>query len=87
MTTALTIRNLDLGLKERLRVAAATHGRSMEEEVRMILRTVLAQAPTGGGLGHRVHARFMALGGVDLELPNRSDAHARRGFWRTRTQL
>ena len=73
MTATLTIRNLDLNLKDRLRVAAATHGRSMEEEVRVILRNVLTQAPAGSGLGSRVHARFTALGGVDLELPSRSE--------------
>lgn len=34
----LTIRNIDDGVKERLRVRAALQGRSMEEEVRAILR-------------------------------------------------
>ncbi len=32
----LTIRNLDPAIKERLRVRAAEHGRSMEAEVRVI---------------------------------------------------
>ncbi|WP_414653816.1 FitA-like ribbon-helix-helix domain-containing protein, partial [Geminicoccus sp.] len=31
---SLTVRNLDPTVKERLRVRAARHGRSMEEEVR-----------------------------------------------------
>ena len=71
--STLTIRNLDDTLKDRLRMTAAMHGRSMEEEVRIILRTVLTQVPVTGGLGSRVHARFAALGGVDLELPRREE--------------
>lgn len=35
----LTIRNIDDALKARLRLCAARHGRSMEEEVRQILRS------------------------------------------------
>jgi plasmid stability protein len=37
----LTIRDIDDGLKRALRVRAAENGRSMEEEVRQILRTAL----------------------------------------------
>src|SRR5262249_46288777 len=36
---SITIRQLDEDLKKRLRLLAATHGRSMEDEVRVILRT------------------------------------------------
>jgi antitoxin FitA len=35
---SITIRNLEELLKARLRIRAATHGRSMEEEARDILR-------------------------------------------------
>ena len=35
---SITIRNLDDGVKTRLRIRAAEHGRSMEEEARVILR-------------------------------------------------
>ena len=35
---SITIRNLDPAVKERLRVRAARHGRSMEDEARRILR-------------------------------------------------
>ncbi len=35
---SITVRNLDEGVKKRLRVRAADNGRSMEEEVRLILR-------------------------------------------------
>jgi plasmid stability protein len=34
----ITIRNLDEAVKIRLRIRAASHGRSMEEEARAILR-------------------------------------------------
>ena len=37
----ITIRHLDDGLKRRLRVRAAEHGRSTEEEVREILRQMV----------------------------------------------
>lgn len=37
---SITIRNLDDGVKQRLRVRAAEHGRSMEEEARELLREV-----------------------------------------------
>ena len=36
--TTLTIRNVDPALKEELRVRAARHGRSMEAELRNILK-------------------------------------------------
>ena len=68
----LTIRNLEPAIKDKLRIAAAAHGHSMEEEVRTILRNVLAQPPAPGGLGSRIHARFAAMGGVELDLPSRS---------------
>ncbi|MSQ84257.1 MAG: plasmid stabilization protein [Myxococcales bacterium] len=71
----LTIRNLDEETKALLRVAAAHHGQSMEEEVREILRQVLTKA-AGRGLGSRVHQRFVAAGGV--ELPERQDVDAPR---------
>ena len=38
----LSVRNLQDDLKQRLRIRAATNGRSMEEEVRCILREALA---------------------------------------------
>jgi antitoxin FitA len=73
----LTIRNIDTAVKERLRVRAAQHGHSMEAEARQILQTALTkESPrsAGRGLGERIHARFAALGGVDLELPPREPA-------------
>jgi antitoxin FitA len=69
----LTIRNLDEEVKARLRVEAASHGHSMEEEARLILRRALNPRRGQRGLGHRIHRRFSVLGGVDLDLPRRKD--------------
>ena len=72
----LTIRNLDERTKAQLRIQAARHGRSMEEEVRTILREAIeANQPSTAnlqGLGSRIHAHFAQWGGVELELPQRS---------------
>lgn len=68
----MTIRNIDDGLKQRLRVRAAQHGRSMEDEVRDILRSSLSvDAPHRPSLVESIRARIDPLGGVDLELPPR----------------
>jgi plasmid stability protein len=68
---SITIRNLEDDLKRRLRVRAAEHGRSMEEEVRDILRQAVGEPSPGKNLGRVIHRRFAAIGGVDLELPRR----------------
>lgn len=62
----ITIRNLDDALKAKLRVRAARLGRSMEEEVRVILRSVLAEEDVPRSLGQSIHQRFAGLGGFDL---------------------
>ena len=75
----LTIRNLDDAVRDRLRQRAAEHGHSMEEEVRQILRQVVKPADpaaTGEGLGSRIHNHFAQLGGIELDLPSRSDTLA-----------
>ena len=47
MSTTLTIRNLDEQVKQRLRVIAAQHGKSMEAEARDILtRAAFTVPPT-----------------------------------------
>ena len=63
---SITIRNLDDDVKRRLRVRAAEHGRSMEEEARDILRQVVGQPSAPKNLGAAIHARFAAVGGIDL---------------------
>ena len=69
---AVTIRNLDDQVKERLRVRAAGHGRSMESEIRAILAEAVSEHVDRNGLFITLLDRFRAIGGDDLELPERS---------------
>lgn len=68
---SLTIRNLDDAVKQRLRIRAAEHGRSMEEEARDILRAAVEAVRPPRDLGRAIHDRFAAAGGVELDLPAR----------------
>lgn len=68
---ALSIRNLDDSIKEKLRVRAASHGQSMEAEVRSILREAVSPSQDSANLGLALLERFGALGGVELELRER----------------
>ncbi len=68
---SITIRNLDDNLKRRLRIRAAEHGRSMEEEAREIIRQGVGASVGPENLGELIQRRFAALGGVDLPLPPR----------------
>ncbi len=69
---SITIRNLDDDVKTSLRKRAAGHGRSMEEEARLILAdAVERQAAPAKGLGTAVHELFKPYGGVELEVPPR----------------
>ncbi len=77
---SITIRNLEDDVKRRLRVRAAEHGRSMEEEARDILRQVVGQPSAPRNLGQAIHARFAALGGIELPTTNRSPMRATPDF-------
>jgi len=69
---SITIRNLDDSVKRKLRLRAAQHGRSMEEEARHILRAGVAeQLPTPTNLYDAIRRHIDPIGGVDLELPPR----------------
>ncbi|KFX64559.1 FitA-like ribbon-helix-helix domain-containing protein [Paraburkholderia fungorum] len=70
---SMTIRNIDDQLKARLRVQAAQHGRSMEDEARDILRAALSTESVGAhrNLAESIRSRIQPLGGIDLELPTR----------------
>jgi len=71
---SITIRQLEESTKARLRVRAASHGRSMEEEAREILKTALTTERRGpSNLAESIRRRFAALGGV--ELPESSRHH------------
>ncbi len=68
---SITIRNLDDTLKRRLRIRAAEHGRSMEEEAREILRLVVGETAPPANIAAAIRARVAAFGGADLALPPR----------------
>lgn len=63
----MTIRNIDDSLKSRLRIRAATHGRSMEDEARDILRSALStEVPRPRNLAQAIRERIEPLGGIEL---------------------
>ena len=71
--SSLTVRNLDESVKNRLRVRAARHGRSMEEEVRQILQNIVAPEQQAGQMSfaERVNSRFAGLNVDSLPIPAR----------------
>jgi antitoxin FitA len=69
---AMSIRNLDDRVLERLRIRAARHGRSMEGEVRAILADAVREPGDEPGLADAIMQRFSELGGVELDLPPRA---------------
>jgi plasmid stability protein len=63
----LIVRNLEEAVKRKLKQRAARHGRSMEEEIRDILRNALKnEGSNRTGLGTDIAARFK---GIELEQP------------------
>lgn len=69
--SSLTIRNLDDVTKQRLRIRAAQHGVSMEEEARRILKAAVRSVESPTGLGQRLQHRFAGLADETFELPGR----------------
>lgn len=70
---AVSVRDLDETVRERLRVRAAQHGRSMEAEIRAILTEAVSSPHEERGLAQMLLAGFGDLGGVDLEMPSRAE--------------
>lgn len=71
----LTIRNVDDALKTQLRIRAAQHGVSMEEEARRILRDALTRAGTAPvPMGQRLLSRFGTTASANFSLPERQAA-------------
>lgn len=64
----LSVRKIDDRIYEQLRVRAAKHGVSMEEEVRQILKRAVSAPERLGDLALDV---FGPDHGVDLEIPSR----------------
>ncbi|HKM88227.1 MAG TPA: plasmid stabilization protein [Xanthobacteraceae bacterium] len=70
---SLTIRKLDESLKKRLRLQAARHGCSMEEEARLLLAAGLQRAPPAtGNVADAIAAIVDPIGGIELDIPPRS---------------
>jgi len=68
----LIVRNIEDEVKDRLAQRARRHGRSMEEEVRDILRDAVSndrKAAPETGLGTRLAAFFQARG-LDMDAPD-----------------
>ncbi len=60
----LVVRNIEAEVKKKLQRRAIRHGRSMEEEVRDILRNAVKDEGRGaaGGLGSEIAALFAGIG-------------------------
>jgi plasmid stability protein len=69
---AVSIRDLDDSVRERLRLRAARHGRSMEAEMRAILTAAAAEEAPRVGLFTVLADKLAQLGGVELDLPSRA---------------
>ena len=73
--SSITIRNLDESIKSSLRVRAARHGWSMEQEVRQILQQILAPELAGQvSFAERVNRRFAGLEVESLPVASRQIA-------------
>jgi plasmid stability protein len=63
------VRNVESGVKARLQRRARRNGRSMEEEVRDILRNAVNEPDEpAGGLGTEISSLF-AKAGLDFDIP------------------
>lgn len=85
----MLIRDLPLETKAALQALAQMHQHSMAEEARQILNKAAARAAKQLGsqasleqqsVGHRIHARFKALGGIDLAIAPRDALRALSDF-------
>jgi len=69
----LVVRNIEASVKQRLQRRARRHGRSMEEEVRDILRNAAVEEDRpAGGLGTEIASLFSGIG-IDFEIPELRD--------------
>lgn len=69
---AVSLRGLDDDVRDRLRVRAARHGRSMEAEIRAILIESVSEHAAADSPFVMLLNHFSELGGVDLDLPPRT---------------
>lgn len=69
---SITIRRLDESVKSKLRVRAARHQRSMEEEARVILTSAVAERDRNSRKWvDELRAHWLEAGGVELPKINR----------------
>ncbi len=69
---SITIRQLPETTKRKLKIRAAEHGRSMEQEAREILKAELSKPERQSkNLVESIRRRFAPLGGVELQIPPR----------------
>jgi antitoxin FitA len=65
----LVVRNIENVVKSRLQRRARRNGRSMEEEIRDILRSAAVEEPLpSGGLGKELAALFAKIG-LETDIP------------------
>jgi antitoxin FitA len=72
----LTVRDLDPEVKEKLRLRAARHGRSMAAEARLILAAAVEGRDEPVDLVSSIRGHFAGTR-IELELPDRSSAPQR----------
>lgn len=75
---AITIRDLDDSVKERLRIQAAEHGRSMEAEARAILEAATTRPARPKNIAVALMELGAKYGGVDLDLSPPGPDHNRQ---------
>ena len=69
---SITVRNVEDSIKTSLRLRAARHGWSMEQEVRHILQQTLAPETVESiSFAERINRRFRGLDTADLPIPAR----------------
>ncbi|WP_372425963.1 FitA-like ribbon-helix-helix domain-containing protein [Salinarimonas chemoclinalis] len=80
--TTLTLHDIPDEETRALSARAARNGRSLEAEVRAILREAARgePKPDEGGLATAIRRRFAPYGGVELSLPTRSEAREPPSF-------
>jgi plasmid stability protein len=78
----ILVRDIEDDVKERLQRRAARHGRSMEAEIRDILRNVVKEDNfSAGGLGTEIAALFEGIGLRDGEEIPELRGHAIKGVF------
>lgn len=70
--TQITIRNVDDTVRLKLKTRAAAKGRSLEAELRDIITRAASESQAPARVGQSIRARFKRVGGVELDITQRS---------------